>query len=78
MSITDSTRPAWGEVVRKDDGGVTNYYRCVYEWPSDGVLALEGRVPVRKAAMLHRLDLAFYKIKPERAKMSFWYDFWNK
>ncbi len=70
--------PAWGEVVRKDDGGVTNYYLCGYECPSDGVLALEGRVPVRKAAMLHCLDLAFYRIKPERAKMSFLYDFWSK
>ena len=59
-------------------GGVTNYYLCGYECPSDGVLALEGRVPVRKAAMLHRLDLAFYRIKPERAKMSYWYDFWSK
>ena len=44
--------PEWGEVVRKDSDKGSCYYLCVYEWPADGKISLEGPFSAKKATLL--------------------------
>ena len=44
--------PEWGEVVRKDSEMGSCYYLCVYEWPADGKISLEGNFAGKKATLL--------------------------
>ncbi len=44
--------PEWGEVIRKDYDGHSIYYLCVFSWPSDGKLKLNGRFSPRKATLM--------------------------
>lgn len=44
--------PGWGAVIRKDAPRTSCYYLCLYEFPDDGSLTLEGIPAVRKASLL--------------------------
>ena len=44
--------PGWGAVIRKDGPRTSCYYLCLYEFPDDGILTLEGIPAVRKASLL--------------------------
>lgn len=45
-------QPAWGEVVRKDVGKSSTYYLCVYQWPADGKIRLDGNFSPKKATLI--------------------------
>lgn len=47
-----SLHPSWGECIRKDYERNSTLYLCVFEWPSNGVLRLEGKFPSVKQATL--------------------------
>jgi alpha-L-fucosidase len=44
--------PAWGEVIRKDGPRSSTFYLCVYDYPADGQLILDGNYSFRKASLL--------------------------
>ena len=44
--------PAWGEVTRKDGPRNSTFYLCVYDYPADGKLILDGNYSFRKASLL--------------------------
>lgn len=46
-------KPSWGECTRKDNNKSTTFYLCVFEWPQNGKLELEGKYKVKTATMLH-------------------------
>lgn len=44
--------PSWGECTRKDNAKNSVLYLCVFEWPSDGKLCLEGNFVAKHATLL--------------------------
>ena len=44
--------PSWGECTRKDNAKNSILYLCVFEWPSDGKLCLEGNFVAKHATLL--------------------------
>lgn len=44
--------PKWGEVIRKDNKSNTSLYLCVFSWPKDGKLALDGSFDVKGASLM--------------------------
>jgi alpha-L-fucosidase len=44
--------PTWGECVRKDLKKNSVLYLCVYDWPADGKLHLDGNYKVKQASLL--------------------------
>ena len=44
--------PAWGECIRKDNNKNSSYYLCVFNWPADGKLRLDGKFSAKKATLL--------------------------
>lgn len=44
--------PEWGECVRKDFKRNSALYLCVFKWPADGKLHIEGKFSAKKATML--------------------------
>ncbi|MBR1574872.1 MAG: alpha-L-fucosidase [Bacteroidales bacterium] len=44
--------PDWGEVIRKDVPGGSVFYLCIYDFPEDGTLTLDGNFSFRKASVL--------------------------
>ena len=44
--------PAWGECVRKDYKKNSVLYLCVFDWPTDGKLHLQGDFTGRRATLL--------------------------
>lgn len=55
-AIYDSQRsgltPEWGECIRKDNAKNSSYYLCVFNWPADGKLRLDGKFSAKKATLL--------------------------
>ena len=44
--------PTWGECVRKDTKKNSMLYLCVYDWPKNGQLNLDGSFKVKQISML--------------------------
>ena len=50
-SSRSNLAPKWGKVIRKDEGRRSVLYLCVYNWPSDGELTLEGNWNPRRVSL---------------------------
>lgn len=59
--------PAWGECTRKDLKKNTILYLCVFDWPADGKLVLEGDYKIKKASLLS--DQSVLRYKKENGKI---------
>lgn len=44
--------PTWGECVRRDVGKRSLLYLCIYDWPADGKLTLDGNFKVKTATLM--------------------------
>jgi alpha-L-fucosidase len=44
--------PTWGECIRKDNKRNTTLYLCVFQYPEDGKLQLDGAFTAHKATLL--------------------------
>ncbi len=51
-TLRSGLAPGWGEVVRKDNDRNSSLYLCVFDWPENGKLRLDGNFKVKEAVML--------------------------
>lgn len=51
-SMRSNIHPAWGECTRKDMKKNSVLYLCVFDWPADGKLILDGNYRIRQASLL--------------------------